>query len=283
MYYYGARYYDPRISIFVSVDPLAERTMTPYHYVHNNPINLIDPTGMSADPPEGEFAQGYKHTDEEGTTWKLNGDVWENLSGGGDEWKERTLNEVVIDVDNRSIGKKIVDGISNELSNAVQAIENDNNRMLSPVSSGPYSPLSGTGSGLSLSANIFGNTFGVSMAGEHYKGWQGTHFYLSYSAGHDAGFWKGIKQNTSLGKFISISGTFDTYHNKGFGGSFDKGVQGYTNDVFGGYGIMGSYSRPFDPSLNRVNPESGLYKTSIGISSPSTSIGLSRTKTIKLF
>lgn len=30
MYYYGARYYDPRISIFVSVDPLAEETMTPY-------------------------------------------------------------------------------------------------------------------------------------------------------------------------------------------------------------------------------------------------------------
>ena len=49
MYYYGARYYDPRISIFVSVDPLAESTMTPYQYVHQNPINLIDPTGMSAE------------------------------------------------------------------------------------------------------------------------------------------------------------------------------------------------------------------------------------------
>src|SRR5690554_3741830 len=58
MYYYGARYYDPRISIFVSVDPLAEQTMEPYSYVSNNPINLIDPTGMSAegphDPPGGE-------------------------------------------------------------------------------------------------------------------------------------------------------------------------------------------------------------------------------------
>ena len=51
MYYYGARYYDPRISIFVSVDPLAEKYpgWTPYHYVHQNPINLIDPTGMSAE------------------------------------------------------------------------------------------------------------------------------------------------------------------------------------------------------------------------------------------
>src|SRR5690554_3064405 len=47
MYYYGARYYDPRISIFVSVDPLAEQTMTPYQYVSNNPIMFIDPTGMN--------------------------------------------------------------------------------------------------------------------------------------------------------------------------------------------------------------------------------------------
>src|SRR5690606_17786902 len=49
MYYYGARYYDPRISIFVSVDPLAEETFEPYSYVGNNPIMFTDPTGMSGE------------------------------------------------------------------------------------------------------------------------------------------------------------------------------------------------------------------------------------------
>ena len=66
-YYYGARYYDPGASIFLSVDPLAEDfpNFTPYHYVHNNPINLIDPTGMSAetydqDPPKNQSSEPKK-------------------------------------------------------------------------------------------------------------------------------------------------------------------------------------------------------------------------------
>ena len=46
LYYYGARYYDPRVSIFLNVDPLAEKTMQPYAYANNNPVMFIDPTGM---------------------------------------------------------------------------------------------------------------------------------------------------------------------------------------------------------------------------------------------
>ncbi|MDY3529820.1 hypothetical protein PG593_08535 [Riemerella anatipestifer] len=57
LYYYGARYYDPRVSIFLNVDPLAEKTFEPYSYVGNNPIMFTDPTGMSKEQsgnPKGD-------------------------------------------------------------------------------------------------------------------------------------------------------------------------------------------------------------------------------------
>ncbi len=52
-YYYGARYYDPRTSIWLSVDPEFAKfpSWSPYNYTLNNPINLIDPDGRSPKPP----------------------------------------------------------------------------------------------------------------------------------------------------------------------------------------------------------------------------------------
>ena len=51
LYYYGARYYDPRISIFLSTDPLMEKykNVNAYVYCLQNPINFTDPTGMSVE------------------------------------------------------------------------------------------------------------------------------------------------------------------------------------------------------------------------------------------
>jgi RHS repeat-associated protein len=53
LYYAGARYYDPKISIWLSVDPLLERgpEYSPYCYTFNNPINLVDPDGRWPDLP----------------------------------------------------------------------------------------------------------------------------------------------------------------------------------------------------------------------------------------
>ncbi len=47
-YYYGARYYDPVLSRWLSVDPLAEKNAgaVPYNFTLNNPIILIDPLGL---------------------------------------------------------------------------------------------------------------------------------------------------------------------------------------------------------------------------------------------
>lgn len=47
MYYYGARYYEPRLSLWMSVDPSAEEKpwLTIYCYTRNNPIILVDPDG----------------------------------------------------------------------------------------------------------------------------------------------------------------------------------------------------------------------------------------------
>lgn len=45
-YYYGARYYDPRCSVWLSVDPLVDITNSPYAYVWNDPVNFADPSGL---------------------------------------------------------------------------------------------------------------------------------------------------------------------------------------------------------------------------------------------
>jgi hypothetical protein len=47
LYYYGARYYDARTSIWASVDPMAEKmpAWSPYNYTLNNPILYTDPDG----------------------------------------------------------------------------------------------------------------------------------------------------------------------------------------------------------------------------------------------
>jgi RHS repeat-associated protein len=50
LYYYGARYYDPKLGRFISADTMVPEPFNPqalnrYSYVLNNPLRYIDPTG----------------------------------------------------------------------------------------------------------------------------------------------------------------------------------------------------------------------------------------------
>src|SRR5690606_7550316 len=53
MLYAGARYLDPMIGRWMSVDPLADEypAWSPYVYAFNNPLRLIDPKGLEPEDP----------------------------------------------------------------------------------------------------------------------------------------------------------------------------------------------------------------------------------------
>ncbi|MEO1416306.1 MAG: DUF6443 domain-containing protein [Bacteroidota bacterium] len=60
VYDYGARMYDPVLGRWHGVDALADlqHSYSPFHYVLNNPLKLIDPDGLIwEDPQEGEYLQ----------------------------------------------------------------------------------------------------------------------------------------------------------------------------------------------------------------------------------
>ncbi|RCX00418.1 RHS repeat-associated core domain-containing protein [Schleiferia thermophila] len=69
LFYYGARYYHPVVSQWLSVDPLYyhpnQVDKSPYAYTWNNPVNLVDPDGRCPDCPyastanEGDIANPH--------------------------------------------------------------------------------------------------------------------------------------------------------------------------------------------------------------------------------
>ncbi len=95
--YFGARYYDSRTSVWLSVDPLAEKfpSWSPYVYCFNNPVKLIDPTGKAPTPAEAARMAAHVY-----------GDKQDNILAGGWRVSNRDFGLTSKDLNNSSTGLK---------------------------------------------------------------------------------------------------------------------------------------------------------------------------------
>lgn len=60
LYYYRARHYSPTLGRFLQVDPIGySGGINLYAYVNNDPLNLLDPFGLSPDSPQSNYGYGY--------------------------------------------------------------------------------------------------------------------------------------------------------------------------------------------------------------------------------
>jgi len=139
MYYFGARYQDPKLGIFISVDPLAMKYpgWSSYAYVLNNPVKFIDPTGMSAedtDPPTWKAAAGEVYWDDSDNT------VYQSNSDGS--WTQSTeLKEVSI---KGYVKPSYFENYNKGYYDTYKHIEGEN----------PYSPYTPDGIGITVTGSV---------------------------------------------------------------------------------------------------------------------------------
>jgi len=119
-HYYGARYYQSKLSVWMSVDPLATHPnqvdKSPYAFSWNNPINLVDPDGRCPDCPGPSGANEGDIANPNGTQEYIftNGE-WTGVGG--------TLNEVSVTASSSEnqggFGSGFVDGFGAGIGSTV--------------------------------------------------------------------------------------------------------------------------------------------------------------------
>ena len=234
LYYYGARYYNPKISIWLSVDPLAEKypNFNPYNYTLQNPIRFIDPTGMAAKDSDGWI----KTTNSDGkatytydATINSQTDVNEHFPNSGKEYmgenfslkgRKQGSREVVYNYNFN--GTQVTDSNGNSVDLSNNMTTTGGSTIMNPQNTG------GTFTGISFGGAVGGGlSLGVGFVTDKF-GDRGLYFTFSGNSGFGGGV--GI----TSGVIEPTAGqTFGINDYGGFGNSISGGV-GYDPVGLGG-------------------------------------------------
>ncbi|MDQ6528087.1 RHS repeat-associated core domain-containing protein [Flavobacterium sp. LHD-85] len=248
MYYFGARYQDPKLGIFISVDPLADKFkgVSSYAYALNNPVRFIDPTGMSAediDPPTWKAAAGEVYWD------PSDNKVYQSNADGS--WTQSTeLKEVSIRGYERP---SYFENYNKGYYDTYKHIDGEN----------PYSPYTPDGYAITVYGSIDWNFTTYSASNS---------LVLDGNTNQLAGFGTlGTGVSTTLGfdwnfgVSFEIMDKYDAPSTKNSQSLFDR-IEGYSlggGATFKNWGVTHSKSAFFDPITNQFipNEKSGVIST----------------------
>jgi RHS repeat-associated protein len=249
--YFGARYYDARISLWYGVDPMAEEApnWNPYRYSLNNPIRIIDPDGRFETIFEDENGN-VLHETNDGHDFKV------VVSNSNVEcFKEAVCNSNNGStlVDPKAEEKKTIDLFNNYAKDGqamTTTLRKDGTSRVLSIGEASLNTVHQVGVTGSLSSSIVGPAVSAGVT------WD------------------------SKGK-VGLYGTLDLVHglNIGLGVDYTQNVS-YDPDFniksLNGYGVMiGGSVGPFGLSLGGNSRSTGNYGTSIGLDYKSATIELS--------
>jgi len=96
LYYYGARYYDAQTSVWLSVDPMADKypEFSAYVFSGNNPVLYVDPDGRDIIPVHGTWSNPNTWGDLKGITKASNKFFGDNNLGNSFQWSGANYSEL---------------------------------------------------------------------------------------------------------------------------------------------------------------------------------------------
>jgi RHS repeat-associated protein len=105
--YFGARYYDPNVSVWLSVDPLSDKypSMSSFMYCAGNPVMLVDPDGMKIVITDN----GEEFEWNPGVTYEGDNEFIKNTVTSLQAFHDKGLGDVSSSVDGKS-GSEIIKG-----------------------------------------------------------------------------------------------------------------------------------------------------------------------------